>query len=216
MFKRVYFTGALLLLALVLISCTPAVEISEEPEALPTNDPASPPPTELPIIEPTDESGAEPDGRTYFEQLGISLDIPEDLVVIKEPVINLDDPNKLESYLFYIQNYGPEGGPGEDYFQIYGILQYSIPTVAWEEYASDVLNSDMYSYAKEIEVNGLKGLDTQLGGERNRFVYMFSLDGHILSLAVSDPTEENKLLADQIINTLQFTPGSLTDASEVN
>jgi hypothetical protein len=95
-------------------------------------------------------------------------------------------------------------------------LQYSIPQVNWEEYTSDVLNSDMYSYAEEIEVNGLQGLDTQVAGVRNRFVYFFSLDGRVLTIAVADPTEENKALADQIIDTLQFTPGSVTDASKLD
>ena len=74
----------------------------------------------------------------------------------------------------------------------------------------------MYSYAKEIEINGLKGLDAQVAGQRNRFVYMFSLDGHVLNIAVADPTEVNKLLADEIISSLLFTPGSVTDASEID
>jgi hypothetical protein len=34
-------------------------------------------------------------------------------------------------------------------------------------------------------------------------------------MAVADPSEENKALADQIVNTLQFSPGSVTDASGV-
>lgn len=213
MYKRAFISSILLLLALALASCAPQSEATEEPAPLPVNTSPAPPPTEEAVIEPVDEPVAEEDGRTYFEQLGISLEIPEDLVVIKEPIINLDDSSKLESYTFYIQNYGPEGGPGEDYFQMYGLLQYSLPPVVWEDYASDVLNSDMYSYAEEIEVNGLKGLDTQAAGVRNRFIYFFSLDGRVLSIAVSHPTEENKILADQIISTLQFVPGSLTDAS---
>ena len=175
MFNRVILRGILLIAALALVSCAPQTEVPEEQAALPTDPSPQSQASEEPVIEPTDEPIGEPDGRTYFEQLGISLDIPEDLVVIKEPIINLDDPSKLEAYTFYIQNYGPEGGPGEDYFQMYGLLQYSIPPVAWEEYASDVLNSDIYSYAEEIEVNGLKGLDTQLGGERNRFVYLLAV-----------------------------------------
>jgi hypothetical protein len=216
MTKQVVLSIFLLIVALAMVACGSPTLVSEEEASLPINTAEVPPPTENPIIEPTDEIIPEPEGRTHFEQLGISLEIPQDLVVIKEPIINLDDPSKLESYIFYIQNYGPEEGPGEDYFQMYGLLQYSIPQVNWEEYTSDVLNSDMYSYAEEIEVNGLQGLDTQVAGVRNRFVYFFSLDGRVLTIAVADPTEENKALADQIIDTLQFTPGSVTDASKLD
>lgn len=155
------------------------------------------------------------EGRVVFEQLGISLEIPENLVVIKDPVVDLGNPTELQSYLFYIQNYGPEGGPGEDYFQLYGHLQYDLDPTTWEEYSAGVLGSEMYAYAEEIDVNGLSGIDSQFTGQRNRYVYHFVLDGHVLTMAVADPTEENKALADQIINTLQFTPGSVTDASGV-
>jgi len=216
MFKQNLFIGTVLVMACALAACSPQAEIPLASEILPTDPAPQSHPTEEPIIEPVEEPIREPEGRITFEQLGISLEVPEDLVVIKEPVYNLDDPGKLESYLFYIQNYSPGEGPGEDYFQIYGHLQFSIPTTTWEEFAPNILNSDMYSYAKEIEVNGLQGLDTQLTGQRNRFVYFFLLDGHMLNLAVSEPTETNKSLADQIINTLQFTPGSVTDASQVD
>lgn len=216
MFKRQTISGILLLVGLILVSCAPATEATEQPAVLPTDPSPESHPTEQPIIEPSDEPISESGGRITFEQLGISLEIPADLVVIKEPVYNLDDPSKLDSYLFYIRNYSPAEGPGENYFQIYGHLQYSIPSTTWEEFAPNVLDSDMYAYAEEIEVNGLRGLNTQLTGQRNRFVYFFLLDGHVLNLAVSEPTETNKALADQIINTLLFTPGIVTDASKID
>ena len=213
MFKRQIISGILLVVGVVLMSCTPVTEVPEEPAVLPT-DPSPPQepagvPTEEPILEPA----AEQEVRIYFEQLGISMELPQGLGVIKDPIIDLDDPSQLQSYLFYIQRYNPAEGSGADYFQIYGHLQYDLPQANWEEYKSEVLNSDMYQYAREIEVNGLSGLDTQLAGQRNRFVYLFSLDGQILSLSVSDPTEENKDLADQIINTLEYKSGSVTGRS---
>lgn len=215
MFKRVIFTSTLLLFALALVSCAPQTEDPGEPTARPTEPAAPLPQTEEPTLEPTAELIVEPSNRFTFEQLGISLEVPEDLVVIKDPIVNLNDPSKLQSYIFYIQNYGPNEGAGEDYFQIYGHLQFNPSSTVWEDYQSDILNSEMYEYALEIEVNGLPGLDSQVGGQRNRFVYHFGLDGQILSLAVSHPTEENKALADQIISTLEFQPGSVTNASGV-
>ena len=215
MFKRQIISGIVLIVGLVLVSCAPATEVPEGPTALTTNTPAPVAPTEEPAVEPTPDTSAAADGRVIFEQLGISLEIPESLVVVKDPLVNLGNPTKLQGYTFYIQNYGPQEGPGEDYFQLYGHLQYDLEPTTWEEYTSGVLGSEMYTYTEEIEVNGLPGIDSQFTGQRNRYVYHFVLDGHVLTMAVADPTEENKALADQIINTLQFSPGSVTDASGV-
>jgi len=203
------------LFGLVLAACAPSAVQTPAP-AVPATETSVPlPPSEEPTSEPAAEPTAESSGRISFDQLGISLEIPEELEVIKDPIVNLDDPSKLQSYLFYIQSYGPSGAPTENYFQMYGHLQYDLPPTTWDEYKNNILNSDMYAYAQEIEVNGLEGIDSQFTGERNRFVYHFLLDGRVLSIAVSDPTEENKALADQIINTLEYSPGSITNASQV-
>ncbi len=215
MLKRQYIIGFALIVAVALASCAAPAEITEEPAVLPTDPAAEQEPADKPTEEPVIEPVEEPPSRTNFEQLGISLEVPEGFVVIKDPVVNLDDPNKLQSYLFYIQNYGPLEGPGEDYFQIYGHLQYDLPQITWEDYKNDILNSDMYEYAREIEISGLPGLDTQLTGQRNNFVYFIPLDGRVLNIAVSAPTEANKILADQIISTLEYIPGSVTESSGV-
>jgi hypothetical protein len=44
---------------------------------------------------------------------------------------------------------------------------------------------------------------------------MFLLQGHILTIAVADPTLENKALSDEIIATLQYDPDGFTDASHM-
>jgi hypothetical protein len=153
--------------------------------------------------------------RYTFEQLGISLEIPMDLYVKKDPIVNYEDQSRLDSYLFYIQNYGYPGGPSSGNFQMYGLLQYNLPPVAWEEFSNNQINSPINAYANYIEVGGLRGYDTQLTGERNRFFYHFYLEGSILSIAVSEPTPENKTLADQIIQSLEFIPSGFTDTSNV-
>lgn len=150
-----------------------------------------------------------------FEELGIFLEVPQELYVKKEPVVNYDDPGSLDSYLFYIQNYGYPGGPSSGDFQMYGHLQYNLPPITWEEFSESVVNSPMNAYADYIEVGGLRGYDTQLAGERNRYVYNFYLDGSVLSIAVAEPTPENKALADYIVQSLQFSPGELTDESNM-
>ena len=153
--------------------------------------------------------------RYTFEQLGISLEIPNDLYVKKDPIVNYEDQSKLDSYLFYIQNYGYPGGPSSGNFQMYGHLQYDLPPVSWEEFSNNQINSPMNAYANYIEVGGLRGYDTQVAGQRNRFVYHFFLEGSVLSIAVAEPTTENKTLADQIIQSLELIPGGFSVISHV-
>lgn len=178
-------------------------------------------PKEPPTATPTESPGVtqtslEATRRYSFDELGISLEVPADLYVRKDPIVSLNDSSKLEGYLFYIQNYGYPGGSSSGDFQMYGSLQFgSFMTVSWEEFSNNTLNSPMNKYANYIEIDGLRGYDTQLSGERNRFVYLFHLDQHVLSIAVSAPTPENKALADQIISTLKVLPGGLSDASHV-
>jgi hypothetical protein len=163
-----------------------------------------------PTMDPTTQ-------RVTFDELGISLEVPSDLYIQKDPSVSYDDPSTLESYLFYIQNYGYPGGPSSGDFQMYGHLQYGpFMITSWEDFSNNTINSPMNAYANYIEIDGLKGYDTQLSGQRNRFVYLFHLDGHVLSIAVSEPTPENKALADQIIQSLELIPGGFTDASHVN
>jgi hypothetical protein len=175
-----------------------------------------PPTAEIPT--PTageEEPAAETSRRVSFGQLGISLEVPAELFVMKDPLVNIDDPDRLDSYLFYIQNYGYPGGSNSGDFQIYGHYQYDLPPTTWEEFALNTINSPMNEYAQEIDINGLRGFDTQLSGQRNRFVYQFLVDGRVLSLAVSEPTDENKALADQIISSLSFDQDLYSNQSRV-
>jgi len=73
----------------------------------------------------------------------------------------------------------------------------------------------MNAYATEIDVNGLRGFDTQSSGERPRFIYQFLVNGQVLTLAVSAPTEENKALADQIVSTLKYEPEKFNNISHL-
>lgn len=154
--------------------------------------------------------------RVNFGQLGISMEIPEELYVKKEPLVNYDNQSKLDSYLFYIQNYGMPEGPSSGNFQMYGSLQYNLPPITWEQFNEIQDNSQgMYEYITPIEINGLKGYDAQFAGQRNRYVYTFYLQGQVLSIAVADPTPENKARSDEIIATLQYDPEGFTDDSNM-
>jgi len=157
--------------------------------------------------EPAPSPTSVPAGQDFsthvFDGLGISLDVPGDLLVEKVPIVNPDDNSKLDAYTFYIQNYPDQAGPGGEYFQMYGMLQFDLAPVSLEEFTALQDNPSGYKYVLPIDINGLRGFETQLAGERNNFVYLFYLDGHTLRIAVSSPTMENKDLAEKILNTIQ-------------
>ena len=220
--NRMIITISFFLLIVLTGACSnqqQVVEATEDntlSEVLETATPVIPAPEEAqPTADLEDTSADAATQRYTFDQLGISLEIPSELYVSKDPLVSYDDPSILDGYLFYIQNYGYPGGPSSGNFQMYGHLQYNLVPISWEVFAGNIINSTMNAYANEIEINGLRGFDTQLSGQRNRFVYQFLLNGQVLSIAVSDITEENKAAADQIISTLQFNPEEFTRESRV-
>ena len=220
---RLILILVLLILILITGACNLPIPVqdelgdSNELVSIETSTPGIVPPTEG-VLSTTavDNEADNPSTRLVtFDQLGISLEIPAELYVYNAPNFNYDDPSKLDGYLFYIQNYGYPGGPPSGDFQIYGHLQYSLWSKTWEEFKEDTLNSTMNAYATEIDVNGLRGFDTQNSGERPRFVYQFLVKGQVLTLAVSAPTEENKALADQIVSTLKYEPEKFNNISHI-
>jgi hypothetical protein len=99
---------------------------------------------------------------------------------------------------------------------MYGHLQYNLQPITWEEFAEiQDSSNEMYEYITPIEINGLKGFDAQYSGQRNRYLYMFYLQGHILTIAVADPVPENKALSDEIIASLRYDPEAVTDESHM-
>jgi len=171
--------------------------------------------TASPTLEDSGEEEIGVTKRYRFEQLGISLEIPIELCVIKDPDVKYEDQSKLENYVFHIQNYGCPGDSHSGNFQMYGLLQYTSFPGSWEKFSNIHLESPNNAYVNYIEINGLRGYDTQLTGQRNRFVYHFYMEGYDLIIAVGEPTLENKELADQIIKSLEFLPGEFSDESNV-
>jgi hypothetical protein len=214
-----------LLLSLVLIVSACNLQLQEQGQVNETKDqvildsptPEAPAPTEEP--QPTDSEVDEAESGSSklvsFDQLGISLEVPGDLFVSKAPGVNYDDPGKLDGYIFFIQNYGQRGGPGSGDFQMYGHYQYSLRSLSWDEFADNTINSPNSASVTEISVDGLRGFDTFPSGQRQRFVYQFLLEGQVLTLAVTATTEENKVLADQIISTLKYDPSKFTKQSHI-
>lgn len=142
-----------------------------------------------------------------FEAIKITLRVPSDMDVVKEINYTPKDSSNIESYIFYIQDY-KEGN--EVNFQIYGIYQLSTPTISYDEFIEIKNDTETYEYVKEIDINGTKGFETLQKGERNNYVYLLHIEERILRLVVSPTSDENKLAAEEIINTLRYYPDMKT------
>ena len=142
-------------------------------------------------------------GKEYiFEELGVSLNIPGNLHVIKSPGFNANT-GKLESYNFYIQNYGDEGGPATGDFQIYGLYQPDLPEITLEDIAAMKDDTENYVNVKEFLAGTIQGYEARQKGERPNYIYSLLLNGRILKIAVSQGTETNKAAAEKILKTLK-------------
>jgi len=137
-----------------------------------------------------------------FEELGISLSVPENLHVIKSPNFNATT-GKLESYNFYIQNYGDNEGPPTKYFQVYGLYQPDLPETTFEELALMKDDTENYEYVKEFSAGTLDGFEVKQKGERANYSYSLLFKGRVLRITVSEGTLENKTAAEKIIKTLK-------------
>ena len=138
-----------------------------------------------------------------FNELGISLKVPKNLHVIKSPGFNAST-GKLESYTFYIQNYGYEGGPTTGDLQIYGLYQPDLPEVTLEDIAEMKDDTDNYINVNEFSAGPLQGFEAQQRGERPNYIYSLLLNGRILKIAVSQGIEANKTTAEKILKTLRI------------
>jgi hypothetical protein len=145
----------------------------------------------------------EEDKKINLDYLGISFSIPKELNFESVPNFNTET-EKLDSYTFYIQKEAYDTSKPEEYFQMYGLMQFDIPTTTLEDLYKMKEDKNTYSYTKEIEINGVKGLEAQFSGQRNRYVYYLLLNDRLLTIAVSEATDANKKLAESILNTLEM------------
>jgi hypothetical protein len=132
--------------------------------------------------------------------LGLTLEVPLDMLVKTEPSL---DP--AEAYTFFIQNYTTFNPNSDKNFQMYGIYQTDTAEVTVEEFAKIGSDKENYLYTVETEFNGIKAFDTRHKGERSRYEYILLYRDHLLRIAISEPTDENKEIADKIMETLRVT-----------
>lgn len=136
-----------------------------------------------------------------FNELGLALKVPRGFIVTFEPQLNLDT-NTPYAYTFTIQNY-TNGPTDEKNYQLYGLYQFDTEKV--DSSILPILKEEMNeATANKTTIAGLPAIQGQLKGERQRFVTYIIKDGYLLKLFTSEPTEENRLITEEIISTFQF------------
>lgn len=126
-----------------------------------------------------------------FADVGISFSAPSGLSVLGESIDN-------ETFIFTVAN----SKDGDDYYQLYGLykLQNS-DSASLDEFRDSLIPETII----DTNVGDYPAIDGQLAGERNRFmVYTITPKG-VLTLATSQPTEENKILTENIIRTMSLS-----------
>lgn len=125
-----------------------------------------------------------------FDEVGLSFYAPPELEISGE---SMDD-----GFILYVQK---STYPNPDYYQLYG--NYNL---------TDTNNIDRGGLKTELDegsieettVDGFYAIKGQYKGERNRFVTIIVTNKGILTLATSQPTEENRNLTDSILKTFDF------------
>ena len=65
-------------------------------------------------------------------------------------------------------------------------------------------DTQTYEYVKDFVAGDLTGYESQYKGERNNYVYSLLLDEQVLRISVSEPTAENKELAESILKSIKL------------
>lgn len=136
-----------------------------------------------------------------FTELGLAFQVPDDFYVNFEPQLNLDT-QKPYAYTFTVQNYNDSPTPELSY-QLYGIYQFDGEKID-ESILPELKNEMNTNTTNEITVAGLPAIQGQIKGERQRWVTYIIKDGYLLKLYTSEPTEENRLITEQILSTFKF------------
>ena len=136
-----------------------------------------------------------------FTELGLTFQVPDNFYVNFEPQLNLDT-QKPYAYTFTVQNYNDSPTPELSY-QLYGIYQFDGEKID-ESILPELKNEMNTNTTNEITVAGLPAIQGQIKGERQRWVTYIIKNGYLLKLYTSEPTEENRLITEQILSTFKF------------
>ena len=122
---------------------------------------------------------------------------PEIDLIFKAPS-DLEVTFDKETLTMYVQK---GNGGDSSYYQLYGIYQIG------SEYIPENLEifKDDLKDTTEIKLDGFEAMQGQVIGTRNRFATYIVTDKGIFKLFTAEPTEENRVLTENILKTFEFT-----------
>jgi len=151
----------------------------------------TPSPTEQPVVTKIDADWKE----HSFPEIGLTFSAPPEMEVITDTQ-KYEDTGEAYLHTMFVQK---GVGGATDYYQLYGIYQIA-PTSPDD---AELLKQELDNPTESI-ISGKKAVHGQIKGERNRFVTHILMDDGRFTLFTAEPTEENRLLSEKIINTFKF------------
>lgn len=129
------------------------------------------------------------------DEIGLTLKHPKDLVFRKEIA---DDDGRIRTVGFFLTK-GAESNPD---YQMYGLYQQFREGSQQDlELAKKEMDS---TTIKEASMAGYGGIEGLIVGPKTRFITTVLKDGKLFSVSTIPPTEENKALSTQIMETFSF------------
>lgn len=129
-----------------------------------------------------------------FDEVGLKFSAPPEMQVRGEL---LDD----STFTLYVER---SAFPEADYYQLYGLYQIDPnydPETADIEGVTDGLEPDSI---KRWKISGYTAVSGQNKGERNRLVTMIFTDKGLFTLSTSQPTAENGVQTEAILETFEI------------
>lgn len=150
--------------------------------------------TQPPVVTSIEQQEAEWQEETISE-IGLTLKHPNDLTFRKEIA---DDNGRIRTVGFFLTK-GSENNPE---YQMYGLLQqFKDGTQQDLVLAKKEMDS---ATVKEASVAGYPGIEGLIVGPKTRFITTVIKDGKLFSVSTIPPTEENKALSTQIMESFSF------------
>lgn len=128
------------------------------------------------------------------DEIGLRFKIPPGTTFRKEVA---DDGGRIRILGFYVEN-----NDKDNPYMLYGVYQFDKEATQEDlEKAKDDMNP---STIKEASIDGYKGIEGLILGEKTRYITMILKDGKLFTVSTIPPTLENKELTDKILPTFVF------------
>lgn len=145
-------------------------------------------PTDIPEPSP---SRPLKEGEKFIGSMGVYVTVPEGMDFRQDPATE-------HAVNFYIES-GPQEKPT---YQFYAVYQ---PSSNMAEKGLEQAKKEMdQKTIKEAIVGGYKGIEGLVTGPKGRYHTMVIRDDRLISFSTYPPTEENKVITDQILSSVSF------------